>query len=225
MCKCHNLFPFSSSTCAKAKKQPPARIHAHIGCGFPANGYRLSIHPDTLPPVVIRPALRFLCIFPNHCEYRRRLILAEWCVSAPLRLCGLFALEARLCYTEYRFNKSKFEAEVCIMNIGFWSCIILVIPFLIIGVLFAIFKEKAAKFVSGFNSFSKEEQALYDKAYISRDIRNQCFMWAIIMLAGALLSCFLTPYIAIPTYIIWLVLFFREVHFDNHKAFEKYLLK
>lgn len=85
------------------------------------------------------------------------------------------------------------------MNIGFWSCIILVIPFLIIGVLFAIFKEKAAKFVSGFNSFSKEEQALYDKAHISRDIRNQCFMWAIIMLAGALLSCFLTPYIAIPS--------------------------
>ena len=79
------------------------------------------------------------------------------------------------------------------MNIGFWSCIILVIPFLIIGVLFAIFKENAAKFVSGFNSFSKEEQALYDKAHISRDIRNQCFMWAIIMLAGALLSCFLTP--------------------------------
>lgn len=71
------------------------------------------------------------------------------------------------------------------MNIGFWSCIILAILFVIIGVLFAIFKEKAAKFVSGFNSFSKEEQAMYDKAQISRDIRNQCFMWAIIMLAGA----------------------------------------
>ena len=27
------------------------------------------------------------------------------------------------------------------MNIGFWSCIILVIAFVIIGVLFAIFKE------------------------------------------------------------------------------------
>ena len=37
------------------------------------------------------------------------------------------------------------------------------------------------------------------------------------MLAGALLSCFLTPYMAIPIYIIWLVLFFREVHFDNRK--------
>ena len=56
------------------------------------------------------------------------------------------------------------------MNIGFWSCIILVIPFVIIGVLFAIFKEKATKFVSGFNSFSKEEQALYDKARSFRKI-------------------------------------------------------
>ena len=56
------------------------------------------------------------------------------------------------------------------MNIGFWLCIILVIPFLIKGVLFAIFKEKAAKFVSGFNSFSKEEQVLYDKARSFRKI-------------------------------------------------------
>ena len=52
----------------------------------------------------------------------------------------------------------------------YFICIILVIPFLIIGVLFAIFKEKAAKFVSGFNSFSKEEQALYDKARSFRKI-------------------------------------------------------
>lgn len=111
------------------------------------------------------------------------------------------------------------------MNKGFWFWIILAISFVIIGVLFAIFKEKAAKFVSGFNSFSKEEQALYDKAQISRDIRNQCFIWTVIMLAGTLLSYFLTPYMAIPTFIIWLVLFFREVHFDNYKAFEKYLLK
>lgn len=108
----------------------------------------------------------------------------------------------------------------------------MVIPFAIIGALFAIFKEKAAKFVSGFNSFSKEEQALYDKARISRDIRNQCFIWAAIMLIGALLSYFLSPYMAIPAFIIWLVLFFKDVHFDNNKAFEdnnkafeKYLLK
>ena len=58
------------------------------------------------------------------------------------------------------------------MNIGFWLCGVLVIPFVIIGVLFAIFKEKATKFVSGFNSLPKEEKALYDKAHISRDIKS-----------------------------------------------------
>lgn len=61
------------------------------------------------------------------------------------------------------------------MNTGFWSCIIFLILFVIIGVLFVVLKEKAAQFVSGFILLSKEEQALYDKAYISRDIRNQCF--------------------------------------------------
>ena len=111
------------------------------------------------------------------------------------------------------------------MNIGFYLCGVLVIPFAIIGVLFAIFKEKSAKLVSGFNSFSKEEQALYYKARIARDIRNQCFTWTAIMLIGALLSYFLSPYMAIPSFVIWLVLFFKEVHFDNRKAFEKYLLK
>ena len=66
---------------------------------------------------------------------------------------------------------------------------------------------------------------MYDKARIARDIRNQCFTWTAIMLIGALLSYFLSPYMAIPSIVIWLVLFFKEVHFDKRKAFEKYLLK
>lgn len=109
--------------------------------------------------------------------------------------------------------------------IGFLSCIVLALPFAIIGILFAIFKEKVAKFVSGFNSFSKEEQALYNKAQISYDMRNQCFIWSAILFTGAFLSYFISPYIAIPSFIIWILLFFKEVHFDNQKAFEKYLLK
>lgn len=110
------------------------------------------------------------------------------------------------------------------MNIGFYICGILVIPFAFIGILFAIYKERAARFVSGFNSLSQREQALYDKAHISRDVRNQCFLWSAIMCGGAVLSL-VTPYMAIPAYVIWIVLFFRDVHFDPHKAFEKYLLK
>lgn len=108
------------------------------------------------------------------------------------------------------------------MNIGFYTCGILVIPFAFTGVLFAIYKERAARFVSGFNSLSQKEQALYDKASIARDVKNQCFIWSAIMLAGAALS-FITPYMAIPAYMIWLVLFFKDFHYDHHKAFEKYL--
>lgn len=110
------------------------------------------------------------------------------------------------------------------MNIGFYFCAILVVPFAIVGILFAVFKDKAAKFVSGFNSLTKEEQKMYDKAHISRDIRNQCFTWAAIMLAGSLLSFFISPFFAVPTFIVWFVLFFKEVHLDVYKGFEKYLI-
>lgn len=111
------------------------------------------------------------------------------------------------------------------MNQGVWICIILVPGFLIFGILFAVFKEKSVKFVAGFNFFSEEEQKKYDKAYIARDLRNSFFIWSAVMLAGAILSLLITPYSAIAAYIIWGVLFFRDLHIDLHKAFEKYLLK
>lgn len=111
------------------------------------------------------------------------------------------------------------------MNLGFLMCIILVPCFLIIGLLFGVFKDKAAKFVSGFNNLSEKEQKLYDKASISRDMRNSCFLWTLIMLIGAIGSLFFTPYFAIAAYIVWGILFFRDVHFDVHKAFDKYLIK
>lgn len=38
--------------------------------------------------------------------------------------------------------------DMKVMNLGFWFCGVLVIPFAIIGLLFAIFKDKTAKFVS-----------------------------------------------------------------------------
>ena len=108
------------------------------------------------------------------------------------------------------------------MNIGFYMCGILVIPFAAIGVLFAIFKEKAAVFVSGFNSLPKKEQTMYDRAHISRDVRNLCFVWAALMLLVAALSYFFSAYMAVPAFVIWLILFFRDVHLDARKAFEKY---
>ncbi len=121
-------------------------------------------------------------------------------------------------------NQGPVNREV-MMNIGTYMCGVLVIPFAIVGLLFGIFKEKATKFVAGFNTFSDEEQAMYDRAAISRDIRNQCFIWSALMLGGTVLSYVLSPYMAIPTFIIWCFLFFKDTHIDARKAFEKYLLK
>ena len=71
------------------------------------------------------------------------------------------------------------------------------IPDFIFGILFAVLKEKSAKLVSGFNSMPKKKQEKYDKAYIARDMRNQCFVRSAIMLAGAILSLFVSKYMAI----------------------------
>lgn len=60
---------------------------------------------------------------------------------------------------------------------------------------------------------------------MAKDMRNSCFIWAGVLFIGAMLSYFITPYFAIITYIIWAILFFKDVHFDIEKAFEKYLIK
>lgn len=109
------------------------------------------------------------------------------------------------------------------MNIGFMACVILGILFLIIGILFSLIKEKGAKYVSGFSTLNHPEK--YDKAYISLDMRNQCFIYSLVLFLGAILSYFISAMIAIPTYIIWGLIFFKSVHLDAEKAFEKYLIK
>ena len=105
------------------------------------------------------------------------------------------------------------------MNIGFMACIVLGVLFLIVGILFSLLKEKGAKYVSGFSTLNHPEK--YDKAYISLDMRNQCFTYALILFLGA----FISTLIAIPTYVLWGILFFKSVHLDAEKAFEKYLIK
>ena len=108
------------------------------------------------------------------------------------------------------------------MNAGFAACLILFVVFLTFGILFAALKEKGVKLISGFNSLKKDEQEKYDKAYIVRDMRNQCFIWSGVMFAGAVAAFFLSPYSAIPALVVWLVLFLKQIHFDVDKAFEKY---
>lgn len=111
-----------------------------------------------------------------------------------------------------------------VMNIGFYMCIVLVPVFLILVLIFGIGKERSADLIAGFNSLPKAERERYDKAKIARDKRNSCSIWTLIMLIGAVASLW-SGYAAIVAYILWIILFFKEVHLDPHKAFEQYLIK
>ena len=55
-----------------------------------------------------------------------------------------------------------------------------------------------------------------------RDQRGAFLLWAAVLAAGAALSLLVSQYCAIATFAVWLVLFFRDVHFDAEKAFAKY---
>ena len=64
---------------------------------------------------------------------------------------------------------------------------------------------------------------LFQKRII-RDMRNQCFIYFVILSIGAILSYFLSAYIAIAALLVWLIIFFPSFNLDAEKAFEKYLI-
>ena len=111
------------------------------------------------------------------------------------------------------------------MNIGAFLCAIMAIVFLIFALILAILKEKGAMIISGFNTLPKEQREKYDKHKISKDMRNMLFIWGLLYIIGGILSYILTQYIAIICFVIWIILFFREVHLDTEKAFSKYRIR
>ena len=106
---------------------------------------------------------------------------------------------------------------------GVVACLIVAIIFAVTGLVLAAGKEKAAILVSGFNSLSKEERQSYDTARISKDMRNQCWTWTAVLTCGAFLTYYVSPFMSVVAMVVWLCLFFKEVHLDVYTAFEKYL--
>lgn len=111
------------------------------------------------------------------------------------------------------------------MNIGTFVCSILCVLFLLLALIFTIFKGKAAWLISGFNTLSKAQRELYDKERMSKDQRNAFLIWAFILGAGAILAYFISSYISGIAFILWLIEFFKDVHLDEEKAFGKYKKK
>lgn len=108
------------------------------------------------------------------------------------------------------------------MSVGFWSCAVMAALCFALAGAFALAGEKGAMWVSGFSSLPAGERERYDRARIARDMRNNCLAWGAVMTAGAILSL-LTAWAGGAAFLVWAVLFFREVHMDARKAFAKYL--
>lgn len=109
--------------------------------------------------------------------------------------------------------------------IGFYLCMVLAAAFLLLGSLFALAGEHGANWLSGFSLLSKEERARYDRKRMAADQRNAFWLWGGVMLLGAAGSRWISGYVAIGAFAVWLVLFFREVHLDTESAYGKYRLE
>ena len=86
-------------------------------------------------------------------------------------------------------------------------------------------KDKAAILISGFNSMSKDQRKMYDQKKMSKDQRNAFLIWGLIFAVGAILANFISQFFAIIAFIVWLIIFFKDVHLDEEKAFGKYKIK
>ena len=84
------------------------------------------------------------------------------------------------------------------MNVGFFACGMLSFIFILLAIIFAILKSKASVLINAF------------------------LIWAAILGIGALFSYLISQYSAIAAIIIWLIIFFKDVHLDDEKAFGKY---
>lgn len=119
-------------------------------------------------------------------------------------------------------GRNRIYERIRLMNTGFIVCGGACLLFLLFALIFTILKEKSAILISGFNTMPKEKRELYDKEKLSKDQRNAFLIWAVIQGTGAILAYSLSQYIAIVAFVIWLIVFFKDVHLDENKAFDKY---
>ena len=108
------------------------------------------------------------------------------------------------------------------MNTGFISCGGACLLCLLFALIFTVFKGKSAMLISGFNTMPKEKRELYDTEKMCRDQRNAFLIWAAVLGTGAVLSYCISNYFAAAAFVIFLIIFLKDVHIDEAKAFEKY---
>ena len=108
---------------------------------------------------------------------------------------------------------------------GTVACAALGVLFCLLGGGFALAGPKAALFVSGFSTLTPLKRARYDTAALSRDYARRFLGWGALLLTGAGASALWSGWAALLTLAVWQVLFWRQVHWDPEKAFDRYDLK
>lgn len=108
---------------------------------------------------------------------------------------------------------------------GTVACAALGVLFCLLGGGFFLAGPKAALFASGFGTLPPSERARYDTAALSRDYARRFLGWGVLLLAGAGASALWSGWAALPALAVWQVLFWRQVHWDPERAFERYDLK
>jgi len=112
-------------------------------------------------------------------------------------------------------------------QIGAIVCGLIFVIFSIVALIFAVFGEKAAPLIAGFNGFSgfnKERRARYDQKRLCRDMRNRISIWAVIFLVGGVLSYLIDWRLTIIAFVVFMIAFLKEVKPDTETAFDKYRL-
>lgn len=104
-------------------------------------------------------------------------------------------------------------------------CLLLGAFFAVLAAVFGFLKGKSAVLISGFNDLSKEERGCYDTASLAKDVRNLMLILALDMGTGAVFCHYISQYFAAASFLILLILLFRNVHLDSDKAFGKYKIK
>ena len=104
----------------------------------------------------------------------------------------------------------------------FYACSGLAAIFVVIAGLLTILGDKGAILIGGFNTFAEAQKNLYDKSKLVKAMRNSLLLWALILAIGGSLSYFISQYFGVISFIIWLIVFFKDFHWDAKRAFEKY---
>ena len=103
-----------------------------------------------------------------------------------------------------------------------FACLIVACIFAVLWYFFSLLKGKAAIFISGFNSFSKEKREKYDMDRMVKDQADSFALWTVVLFAGFILGLTVHAFCSAFLFVTWVLIFFRDVHLDADEAFEKY---